>query len=187
MRVSRSYRGFITVYKRTDRDNTPGVREALRPGLALEIWDERHLLRLLGERFGVSLSALSEDDLLALRNAVDHAKGAHAFGDGFQNDPLQATRSSRTSACTSHDPRRPPGALAPAPEPHTHGRRRRLINLAARLNTVAGCDEIVVSNTLYQRLPDPLRAEFQDLPPVEAKNIGRIHAWKLDLLRPPVA
>ena len=61
------------------------------------------------------------------------------------------------------------------------------INLAARLNTVAECDEIVVSNTLYQRLPDPLRAEFQDLPPVEAKNIGRIHAWKLDLLRPPVA
>src|SRR5437870_10421375 len=31
------------------------------------------------------------------------------------------------------------------------------INLAARLNTVAGCDEIVVSNTLYQRLPDTLR------------------------------
>ena len=27
------------------------LRVALRPGLALEIWDERHLLRLLGERF----------------------------------------------------------------------------------------------------------------------------------------
>ena len=53
------------------------------------------------------------------------------------------------------------------------------INLAARLNTVSGCDEIVVSNTFYQRLPDTLRAEFQELPPVEAKNIGRIRAWKL--------
>jgi hypothetical protein len=66
------------------------LREALRPGLALELWDERHLRRLLGERFGVSLDALGEDDLLALRNAVDHAKGVHAFGEGFQNDPLQA-------------------------------------------------------------------------------------------------
>ena len=53
------------------------------------------------------------------------------------------------------------------------------INLAARLNAAAGCDEIVVSDTLYQRLPDPLRAEFEELPPVEAKNIGRIRAWKL--------
>jgi class 3 adenylate cyclase len=52
------------------------------------------------------------------------------------------------------------------------------INVAARLNTAAGCDEIVVSNMLYQRLPDTLRAEFQELPPVEAKNIGRIRAWK---------
>jgi class 3 adenylate cyclase len=47
----------------------------------------------------------------------------------------------------------------------------------------AGCDEIVVSNTLYQRLPDTLRAECQEVPPVEAKNIGRIRAWKLGPLR----
>src|SRR2546427_2691642 len=40
------------------------------------------------------------------------------------------------------------------------------INLAARLNATAGCDEIVVSNMLYQRLPDALRAEFGELPPV---------------------
>ena len=59
------------------------------------------------------------------------------------------------------------------------------INLAARLNAVSGCDEIVVSNTLYQRLPDTLRAEFQELPPVEAKNIGRIRAWKLGPRRAP--
>lgn len=56
------------------------------------------------------------------------------------------------------------------------------INLAARLNSVAGCGEIVLSNTLYQRLPDAVRADFQELPPVEAKNIGRIRAWKLSPL-----
>jgi hypothetical protein len=66
------------------------LRKALRPGLALEIWDQHHMLQLLGKRFGVPLGALGEDDLLALRDAVDHTKGIHAFGDGFANDPLQA-------------------------------------------------------------------------------------------------
>ena len=278
------------------------LREALRPGLALEIWDARHLLRLLGERFGVSLDALGEDDLLALRNAVDHVKGVHAFGDGFQNDPLQAAllwhlafwrvrrlreagrslprsilppglcrdvvvlmadlcsyssyvRDTRDEAVsrraltsfasmTRHRivndsgmglfgvPEAPPGYLEQAvecarglvdigasvatewqrqidqvqpaagvhvsialgdlqvlslrPLSRTHmGVIGDSINLAARLNTVAGCDEIVVSNTLYQRLPDTVRAEFQELPPVEAKNIGRIRAWKLGPRRAP--
>jgi class 3 adenylate cyclase len=282
------------------------LREALRPGLALEIWDERHLLQVLGERFGLSIGALGEDDLLALRNAVDHAKGLHAFGDGFQNDPLQAallwhlafwrvrrlreagrslprsilspglcrdvvvvmadlcsyssyvrdTRdeavarrsltsfASRTRHRVVNDggmlyqfagdavvglfgvPEVTPGYLGRAvecarglvdigasvatewqrqidqiqpaagvhvsmalgdvqmlslrPLSRTHmGVVGDCINLAARLNAAAGCGEIVVANTLYQRLPDTLRAGFQELPPVEAKNIGRVRAWKL--------
>jgi class 3 adenylate cyclase len=282
------------------------LREALRPGLTLEIWDERRLLRLLGERFGVSLGALGEDDLLALRNAVDRAKGIYAFGDGFQNDPLQATllwhlafwrirrlreagrsvprsilppglyrdvvvlvadlcsystyvRDTRDEAVSRRAltsfasrarhrvindggmlyqflgdsvvglfgiPEAPTGYLGQAvecarglvdigasvatewqrqidqiqpaagvhvsmtlgdlqvlslrPLSRTHmGVIGDSINLASRLNAAAGCDEIVVSNTLYQRLLDPLRTEFQEVPPVEAKNIGRIRAWKL--------
>jgi class 3 adenylate cyclase len=59
------------------------------------------------------------------------------------------------------------------------------INLAARLNSDAGCDEIVVSNLLYQRLPDDARAGFVELAPVEAKNIGRVRAWKLGPLGTP--
>jgi len=282
------------------------LREALRPGLALEIWDEHHLLRLLGGRFGIALDALGEDDLLALRNAVDHVKGVHAFGEGFQNDPLQAAllwhlafwrvrrlreagrslprsilppglcrdvvvvmadlcsyssyvRDTRDDAVsrraltsftsmTRHRivndsgmlyqflgdsvvglfgvPEASPGYLEQAvacarglldigasvatewqrqldqiqpaagvhvsitlgdlqvlslrPLSRTHmGVIGDSINLAHRLNTVAACDEIVVSNTFYQRLPDTLRAESLELPPVEAKNIGRIRAWKL--------
>jgi class 3 adenylate cyclase len=266
------------------------LREALRPGLALEIWDEHHLLRLLGGRFGVALDALGEDDLLALRDAVEHVKGVHAFGDGF-HDPLQAAllwhlafwrvrrlreagrslprsilppgmcrdvvvlmadlssyssyvRDTRDDAVSRHSltsfasrtrhrivndsgmlyqflgdsvvglfgvPEPSPGYLEQAvacarglvdigasvatewqrqidqiqPAAGVHVSitlgdlqvlpllplsRRHMgvigdsINLADRLNTVAGCDEIVVSNTFYQRLPDTLRAEFHGAP-----------------------
>jgi adenylate cyclase len=58
------------------------------------------------------------------------------------------------------------------------------INLAARLNGVAACGEIVVSNTFYQRLPVSAQADFRELEPVEARNIGRVRAWKLVSARP---
>ena len=83
--------------RRRERPRRPDDRRAFAArGAAARAWPSRSgtssiCVRLLGERFGVSLGALGEDDLLALRNAVDHAKGVHAFGDGFQNDPLQAT------------------------------------------------------------------------------------------------
>ena len=53
------------------------------------------------------------------------------------------------------------------------------MNLCARLNAVSGPGEIVVSNLLYQALPDTQRAAFTELDPVEAKNIGRVKAWRL--------
>ncbi len=265
------------------------LREALRPGLALEIWDERHLLRLLGKRFGVSLGALGEDDLLQAallwhlafwrvrrlreagrslprsilppglcRDVVVVMADLCSYSSYVRDtrDEAVSRRSltsfaSRTRHRVVNDsgmlyqfagdsvvglfgvPEAPPGYLEQAvecarglvdigasvatewqrqidqiqpaagvhvsmtlgdlqvlslrPLSRTHmGVIGDSINLAARLNTVAGCDEIVVSNTLYQRLPDTLRTEFQELPPVEAKNIGRIRAWKLGPRRAPV-
>jgi adenylate cyclase len=53
------------------------------------------------------------------------------------------------------------------------------VNLAARLNNVAGSGEIVISNALYNALPETNRLGFIGLEPVEAKNTGRIRAWKL--------
>jgi len=55
------------------------------------------------------------------------------------------------------------------------------INTAARLTATAGPDEIVVSNALFQRLPEDVQAKFHEMEPVEAHNIGRIRAWKLCL------
>jgi len=282
------------------------LRATIRPGLALELWSARHLFGLLGKRFGVAIDKLDEDDLLALRTAIDRAKGVHAFGADFQNDPLQATliwhlafwriRKLREAGRSQTRAILPPGlyrdvvvliadlcsyssyvrdtrddgvsrraltafsskaryrvindggmldqfqgdsviaffgipeqspsylvhavecarglsaigasvatewqrhidhvqpdagmhvsmalgdlqVLSLRPLSRTHmGVIGDSINLAARLSGVARCDEIVVSNMLYQRLPDVLRAEFEELPPIEAKNIGRVRAWKM--------
>ena len=53
------------------------------------------------------------------------------------------------------------------------------MNLAARLVDVSGPGEVVISNTLYQALPGAEQAAFVDLDPLEAKNMGRMRAWKL--------
>jgi len=53
------------------------------------------------------------------------------------------------------------------------------MNLASRLVDASGPGEIVVSNTLYQALPATEQAPFAALDPIEAKNMGRVRAWKL--------
>jgi class 3 adenylate cyclase len=53
------------------------------------------------------------------------------------------------------------------------------VNMAARLTNVAGPGEIVVSNALFNALPEARQSGFAELDPVEARNMGRIKAWKL--------
>lgn len=55
------------------------------------------------------------------------------------------------------------------------------INTAARLSSAAAPDEIVVSNSLFQRFNEESQTEFRTMEPIEARNIGRIRAWKLTL------
>lgn len=61
------------------------------------------------------------------------------------------------------------------------------INLAARLMHVAASGEAVISNSLYQQLPRGLQRGFLEIPAVEARNMGRIKAWRktLDPADPP--
>ena len=53
------------------------------------------------------------------------------------------------------------------------------VNLAARLTSAASAGEIVVSNALYNVLPEGLREGFSEMEPLEVRNIGKIRAWKL--------
>ena len=52
------------------------------------------------------------------------------------------------------------------------------INMAARLSSAAQTGEIVVSNSLQTRLPLKIQRLLKETEPVEAKNVGRIKAWK---------
>jgi len=282
------------------------LRGLLAPGLDLELWDDRHLSALIRDTLGSDISSFVEGRLLELRQAVDRAKAAHAFGAVTTVDPLRSTllwhfaywRLAQLREAGCLDPRAilPPGryskvivvmadicayssyvrdtrddrviresltgfasksryriindggmlyqfigdsvvgffgiptpagddasrALACArglvdivaavteewqrqidqvepaagvhvgmalgevqmlslrPFSRTHmGAVADAMNLAARLNSVAGPGEIVVSNLLHQALSDSERAAFIELEPVEAKNIGRVRAWKL--------
>lgn len=57
------------------------------------------------------------------------------------------------------------------------------INVAARLMGIAGQGEIAVSNSFHQQLPEESQGAFTEVEPFEAKNVGRIKAWKLSLGR----
>ena len=54
------------------------------------------------------------------------------------------------------------------------------INMSARLSSEVGGGQIAVSNSFYHKLDRPLRRGFVALDPVDARNVGRIKAWKLD-------
>lgn len=53
------------------------------------------------------------------------------------------------------------------------------INMAARLMGCAEAGELVAFNTYFQSLAEGSQRVFEELEPIDAKNIGRIKAWKL--------
>jgi hypothetical protein len=53
-----------------------------------------------------------------------------------------------------------------------------------KTSDISAPGEIVISNTLYHALPGAEQAAFADLDPIEAKNMGRVRAWKLMPPRP---
>lgn len=53
------------------------------------------------------------------------------------------------------------------------------INVAARLMSAAGPSEIAASNSFVQSLGEGPCLKLEEVEPVEARNVGRIKAWKL--------
>jgi class 3 adenylate cyclase len=289
---------------------------ALRPGLALEVWDEPRLLHMIKEDFGAELDFISAGKLLDARDAIDRAKGVYAFGPEYSGTTLGASllwhldfwrlselrqQQIRETGAFSKRAVLPPGmyhdvvvvmadltgfssfvrdtrdervvrdcltafyaksrsevidsggmlyqflgdsviALFGIPDrPDDYLRsavecakglsevgdsvsnewQRQIdrvqtaggvhigmaigdlqvvglrpfsrsylgcigdsINMAARLMTAAGSNDIIASNALYQRLDADTQAAFVALEPVEAKNVGRIKAWQMQLHGP---
>jgi len=282
----------------------------LAKGLQLELWDEARLLTMLAARFHVRIPAMTTDNLLDVRQAIDRAKGFHAFGGSsfadYEHDPLKADllwhfgfwRLKQLRATGRSRPRAilPPGpyqavavliadlcsfssyvrdtsdpeivresltafyskaryqiinnggmlyqfagdevlglfgipdqprgfadavldtgrALCRIGESVTQQWQRRIdrvqptaglhvgvavgdlqivslrpfsrlhigaigdcINVASRLLALAGPSEIVISNAFHQRLDEPSQSRCREIEPVDARNVGRIRAWKL--------
>jgi len=283
------------------------LRKSLYSELVLEIWTEERLLSLISTEFDLRLDSLAEENLTEIRDAVDRAKGRHAFGESFTGDALQSAllwhfgfwllrtlresdyaprtilspslykgvvtifadlscfssyvRDTRDDEVVRHvltsfyskaryqvtnaggmlyqflgdgvlalfgvperrenyvesalecakalidignsvsnewqrqiDHLQTAGgchigmalgdlhilSLRPFGRAHM-GAIADSINTAARLSSQAKPDEIVVSNSLFQKFSEESQAGFAEMLPVEAKNIGRIRAWRLSL------
>ncbi|HEY3356260.1 MAG TPA: adenylate/guanylate cyclase domain-containing protein [Polyangia bacterium] len=282
------------------------LRAAITPALALEVWDERRLLDLIHECFGIQMPAITVDGLRELRFAIDDAKWRFAFGDEWRDSPLKTPllwhfgfwrlRQLHQEHGLRPDQILPPGryqgavvlladlsafssyvrdtrddevvrtalttfysnsryaimnaggmmcqfvgdevvALFGVPAADDSNARRALdcaralvqigssvankwqreidrvqarggvhigmamgdveavslrpfctqnigvigdaINMAARLTACAAAGEVVASNTYFQMLPDGEQARFEEIEPVDARNLGLIKSWKL--------
>jgi len=284
--------------------NLDKLHAAAGPRVALEIWDEQRVFAMLQAVFGIEIRSWHERDVIDIQVAIDRAKGKHAFGQDFRNDPLQSAllwhfsywklkrlyaeagaarkilppglyrnvcvvfadlssfssfvrdtrddtvvRSALTSfyaktrdqvlatggmmyqflgdgvlalfglpdttddaaesalACAKafvdigasvsldwqrqiDHVQRAGGAhvgvalgdlniVALRPFSRTHiSAIADAVNTAARLSSAAGTNEIVASNLFYRALPENQQAGFAEMPPIDARNIGTIRAWK---------
>jgi class 3 adenylate cyclase len=67
------------------------LRRSIHPELALEVWDERRLIELIHECFGIKIAEVSVDALRELRFAIDDAKWRYAFGGEWPDSPLKSS------------------------------------------------------------------------------------------------
>ncbi len=67
------------------------IESILSADWELEIWDEARILASLQDHFGIDVAELAPHTVRQLRQAMDRAKGAHAFGDAHRNEPLDST------------------------------------------------------------------------------------------------
>jgi len=65
------------------------IQANLPSHLNLEVWDEKHLLRLIKEIFDHEVESISRENIHGLKEALDRARGRYAFGEEWTADALQ--------------------------------------------------------------------------------------------------
>jgi class 3 adenylate cyclase len=67
------------------------IREIVAKNLTLEVWDERRLLELIKECFGIEMTEISVETLRELRFTIDDAKWRYAYEGQFADSPLKSS------------------------------------------------------------------------------------------------
>ncbi|HEY5704115.1 MAG TPA: hypothetical protein VIS96_00910 [Terrimicrobiaceae bacterium] len=164
----------VLVVDRRGRADWEGLVCAARAALLgadlkLEVWDEERLAAALRAHFDVELGEIVAERLVDVRQAIDHA---HEWQRQIDREQSSVGLHAGVALGDLH-------LLSLRPFSRTHlGFIGDCINVAARLMSHATVDEIIVSNSFYQRLPESARCDFCHNEPVEARNVGRIKAWK---------
>ena len=65
------------------------IERCIPDHLKLEVWNQKHVLSLLKDALGVQIDAISQSNILDVREAFTYAKGRLAFGEKWSNDTLQ--------------------------------------------------------------------------------------------------
>jgi adenylate cyclase len=85
---------MVDVQGRADwRSTEQQIREAIHPGMELEIWSEEKVSSLVRDRFGVTLEGFNERDFVRVRGAINAAKSLQAFGGMPADSPLHPLKS----------------------------------------------------------------------------------------------
>jgi len=117
-----------------------------------------------------------------IERSFDCARSLLTLGDAISNewqrqlDCLQPVRGSHIGVAMGTLQ-----VLSLRPFSRTHtGVIGDAINMAARLSSHAQSGQIVVSNIVYHGLCPSSQSLLREIEPVEAKNVGRIKAWRFD-------
>jgi class 3 adenylate cyclase len=67
------------------------IEAGLNPGLVLDVWDMERLLSMIRLRFNCDVRAVSEANIIGLKDVIDDATGRYAFGGEWTGNALQLT------------------------------------------------------------------------------------------------
>ncbi len=165
----------------TDEHTVRTILAAFYAKLRLQIFDcGGALYQFLGDG-AIALFPTDDDPQRALIRSIECAEAMLEIGQALshewqrQIDRMQPVRGLHIGVALGDLITMPMHPFASTPV----GAIGDPINVAARLCTAAGPDQLLISNTLHRRLPIAEQHRFIELEPVEGKNVGRLKTWRL--------